>query len=218
MHDLEPLSGELSTLLGAERAARDPAAQIKQRVWQQVVEAAATPMVQPASVDSSLPQNAVSTASVGGALKGALLFALGAVSGVAGTHYFADAPAHVTEQVQTQPLPPLEVVALPPVQPVVIPTPAPIKRATPRTDLAAEQLLIERVRSALVKNLGESALESVGLHQNRFPHGALSEERDALRVQALLVLGRTEEARVNAQRFVQMYPQSLFASLVRTAL
>ncbi|HJL19504.1 MAG TPA: hypothetical protein RMH99_27830 [Sandaracinaceae bacterium LLY-WYZ-13_1] len=47
-------------------------------------------------------------------------------------------------------------------------------------------------------------------HARRHPSGSLSEERDALRIRALIELGRITEARDEAERFFAEHPRSLF--------
>jgi hypothetical protein len=58
----------------------------------------------------------------------------------------------------------------------------------------------------------------VNKHAARFPAGKLTEEREAIAVQALVVLHRTEEARARAARFQQRYPGSVLAPSVAAAL
>lgn len=46
-------------------------------------------------------------------------------------------------------------------------------------------------------------------HRRRFPRGLLAEERDAIRISALAALGRTEEARREAESFSKDHPDSV---------
>jgi hypothetical protein len=50
------------------------------------------------------------------------------------------------------------------------------------------------------------------------PDGALAEERDALRLQCLLALGRADDARAAARRFITAYPNTIHQPLVNRAL
>ena len=84
--------------------------------------------------------------------------------------------------------------------------------------LAREQLLLQRARSALLHQDGEAALEGVRLHSRPFPTGALVEEREALRVDALMLLQRTAEARARAADFHRRWPGSLLGDMVDHAL
>lgn len=73
---------------------------------------------------------------------------------------------------------------------------------------ASELQLIERAQLSLVR-APEQTLRILETHRARFPDGVFSEEREVLRMDALSALGRVEEARVIAKRFVARYPQSV---------
>jgi len=77
---------------------------------------------------------------------------------------------------------------------------------TPRTPSQTE--LLAEAWKALPRNPARS-LELVALDQRVHANGALSEERAALHVQALVALGRREEARILAQTFLTRYPDSV---------
>lgn len=81
--------------------------------------------------------------------------------------------------------------------------------------LSAETHLVRDATSALQRGDGTAALASLDEHARRFPHGVLSEERDAQRVLALCNLGRTAEARTRAARFTEQHPRSALAAKVR---
>lgn len=89
--------------------------------------------------------------------------------------------------------------------------------ATPDTDLAAERALVERARMALARGQADAALEALGRHASTFPKGRLSEERDALTVQALSRAGRTTEAKSRADQFHRDFPKSVFGPAVDAA-
>jgi hypothetical protein len=55
-----------------------------------------------------------------------------------------------------------------------------------------------------------AALSQVLTHARRFRGGQLAEEREGLRIHALIGLGRSDEARAAANRFRKRWPQSLF--------
>lgn len=59
------------------------------------------------------------------------------------------------------------------------------------------------------------ALAALSEHERRFVGGALSEMREVARLDAYCQLGRTEEARAAATRFLDRYPQSAFGSRVK---
>lgn len=72
-------------------------------------------------------------------------------------------------------------------------------------DLAAELALIRAAEAASPSE----ALEQLAEHAERFPSGTLASERDGLMILTLCTLGRTNEARTRASRFVVDYPTSL---------
>jgi hypothetical protein len=91
-------------------------------------------------------------------------------------------------------------------------------QARPSDSLAAERALLDPARTALGRGDGASALDAVHKHEARFANGKLAEEREAIAVQALVVLHRADEARVRAARFQQRYPGSVLAPSVAAAL
>lgn len=86
-----------------------------------------------------------------------------------------------------------------------------------RSDLAEERALLEMGRTALARGNHDAALEATRRHERAFPRGRLSEERELIAIQALSGLGRRDEARTRAARFLQSYPRSMFAPAVRAA-
>jgi hypothetical protein len=105
--------------------------------------------------------------------------------------------------------------------PIMAPLSAPSASSHPRsrdTALAAERALIERARSALARGDAPGALLAIAQHQHDFPAGQLSEEREALAVQALVAAGRTQEASQRGARFRSTFPNSLLLPLVDQAL
>jgi hypothetical protein len=89
------------------------------------------------------------------------------------------------------------------------PTPLPMRG---RGDLAAERILLETARTALERSDPSHALEALQRHQERFPRGQLREERESLRIGALVAAGRVEEARVKTDEFHRSFPGSLQAA------
>jgi hypothetical protein len=74
-------------------------------------------------------------------------------------------------------------------------------------DDRSETDLLESARNRVGANPGE-ALSLTQEHAVKFPRGALSQERELLAIQALLALGRADEARARRDRFVSAYPGS----------
>jgi len=62
------------------------------------------------------------------------------------------------------------------------------------------------------------ALGLANEHARRYPRGMLSQEREAIAIEALLALGRTAQAKARASRFAQNYPGSPHWSRIEAAL
>jgi hypothetical protein len=85
-------------------------------------------------------------------------------------------------------------------------------------NLAAERALIEQARTALARTQGASALAALERHARDFPQGELEEERESLRVQALVGLEQFDQARKAGARFHRRFPRSIFGAVVDEAL
>jgi hypothetical protein len=86
------------------------------------------------------------------------------------------------------------------------------------TELAAERALLEEARTAVAQGHGAEALDAVERHGRAHPGGRLSEEREALRIRALVAAGRTSEARERAARFKAAFPKSLLLPAVEASV
>ncbi len=84
--------------------------------------------------------------------------------------------------------------------------------------LTAERALVERARVALSRHQGTMALDALAEHETTFPRGRLVEEREALRVRALVDAGRRSEAEAKARAFRARWPNSVFLSAVDLAI
>lgn len=133
---------------------------------------------------------------------------------------------------------PIQVTAPPPsMVPSIEATPTPVASVAPQAssagraptapsasqrlgagDLMEEQDMIDVARAGLARGMPTSTLDAVERHQTKFPRGQFSEERDGLRILALLRLGRTEEARVRATHFRRAYPKSSLLPRIESAL
>jgi len=101
---------------------------------------------------------------------------------------------------------------------IAAPTPPPPRAAAPpveRDDLPAELRWIESAQTALAADDVPAARAALRGHARAFPHGHLSEEREALEVQVLCASGRSDEARRAAAAFVARHPTSPQAARVR---
>jgi hypothetical protein len=83
--------------------------------------------------------------------------------------------------------------------------------------LRAEARALGEAQRALDQRQPALALRLIEAQRHTFAGGALGEERNAVRVLALCALGRTEEATVEAARFLAAAPRSLLAPRVRAA-
>jgi hypothetical protein len=90
--------------------------------------------------------------------------------------------------------------------------------ATPPPAAAApdprERLLVEKARRAVAAREAPRAIELLDTHQAEFPDGKLREEREALMVQALSLVGNHLAAAARARAFRATYPTSIFLDLV----
>ena len=84
----------------------------------------------------------------------------------------------------------------------------------PTSDLAAERAVLDVARTALGRGDADNALSAATEHAKKFPRGALSEEREAIAVQALAAGGRKGEARARAERFKKAHPESILLPAV----
>ncbi|MGA9524064.1 MAG: hypothetical protein WBV82_21565, partial [Myxococcaceae bacterium] len=90
-----------------------------------------------------------------------------------------------------------------------VPTPAPEATNAANDALKAERSLVEQSRSALARGDAAAALAALAEHRQSFPDGRLSEERDALEIQALVARDQMDEAQSRAAAFRENYPTSL---------
>ncbi|HEX8791820.1 MAG TPA: tetratricopeptide repeat protein [Polyangiaceae bacterium] len=109
--------------------------------------------------------------------------------------------------------------ASPPPAPVVtadVPAPTTALPAGPTT-LDAEADLLRRADVARKGGDAAGALALLEQHRARYPNGILVEEREAERIVVLCALGRTDEARAAAGRFLRDHPRSPQAARVRAS-
>ncbi|MBI5513045.1 MAG: hypothetical protein HY909_04710 [Deltaproteobacteria bacterium] len=107
--------------------------------------------------------------------------------------------------------------AEPPTPPAAVPAPSPAPARPEARDPEAELRLLTEANGRLRRGDPGGALTALGTHRQRFPRGALREEREALRVLALCALHRDAEARAVAARFLATWPRSPQASRVRSS-
>jgi hypothetical protein len=98
-----------------------------------------------------------------------------------------------------------------------VPAPSSASTAAAPSELDAELALLQEAHGALQMNDGARALRLLEEHTRRFPNGALGEESEAARVFALCQVGRADEARDVAGRFLREHPRSPLAPRVSRA-
>ncbi|WP_437577171.1 tetratricopeptide repeat protein [Sorangium sp. So ce887] len=95
------------------------------------------------------------------------------------------------------------------------PPPAPAGSAASESDaLLREATRLEQARARLAQS-PEASLAALDEHRREFPRGQLTAEREFIAIDALMRLGRTEEARAHAEAFLARYASSPYAERVR---
>ena len=87
-----------------------------------------------------------------------------------------------------------------------------------RSSLPEERALLDRARRQLASDEPERALTFLQQHAQRYARGALTEEREAMWVNVLVLLGRRDDARARGEAFQARFPNSLMGANVRAAL
>jgi outer membrane protein assembly factor BamD (BamD/ComL family) len=95
---------------------------------------------------------------------------------------------------------------------------APRGSAAAGNQLKAERALLDVARGALEGEDGAAALAATAQHERKFPNGALVQEREAMAVRALMLLGRAAEARARAERFRTRFPESPLLPTIQSAI
>jgi hypothetical protein len=201
------LPDDLAKLLEAERDIDAPAPEQRQRMFARLEPLLIVPVALAAgSTSVATAADATGSAAVGGFLKGKLAAALasaallGGAVGATGHAYFAS-PVPRSTAATTVPPVPQPIVPNDATEPAPSAADAPTATASAATapsqsggrqerspalgSLRAERLLLEAASAALVRGDPESAIVALRKHEQRFPSGALAEERRALLERAL---------------------------------
>jgi hypothetical protein len=218
---LESLDPELDVLLDSERRAGAPGDALE-RVWSRI-----GPGVPPGGGRGG--------AGGGGAPTGWLASHAAAVAGVAflaggaaGAAAYARLEKPQPERIVYIEHPPAPAAAIPSVaEPwvlaprataAIVPQAAPAVAALSSGSLAAERMLIESARAELSAGDASHALVLLEEHVHRFAKPQLAEEREALRIQSFVALGRYDEARAVAAKFRAGAPGSLFLPAIEASI
>jgi hypothetical protein len=227
--ELDPIDSSLGALFGEERTRGVAPAGTKERAWSRLAGSLPGGGGGGGGSGGDAPPEGLSTA--GRVVRFVATLALGGTVGavVARTAmppkivYVDRAPSAVTSAPMPTTDPP------PSSAPLAVPAPSespsastsssarPIDRNREES-LAAERSLLDIARTALGRGDGANALEAADRHTRDFPHGQLTEEREAIAIQALVKLGRTAEARARADRFRARYPHSVLLVVVDAAV
>jgi hypothetical protein len=89
-------------------------------------------------------------------------------------------------------------------------------KETVASALAEENRLLLEARSALRSGGGAAALRALSVLDRRHPRGALLQERELLRIQALRASGSLSEASKLSARFLERWPESPYRATVRS--
>jgi len=97
---------------------------------------------------------------------------------------------------------------------------APSTSSEPRVEsaLGRERAVLDPARAALAAGDPAKALKQVNRHAREFPGGILSEEREAIAINALVTLGNYAQATKRAAAFRARYPRSLMTHSVDAAM
>jgi TolA-binding protein len=90
-------------------------------------------------------------------------------------------------------------------RPAVVASAQRARGTTTANELASQIALVDAARTALASGRADSALSGVREYQAKYPSGAFRPEAAAVKIEALLKLGRKAEARALAERFVSGY-------------
>ena len=83
-----------------------------------------------------------------------------------------------------------------------------------KREILAESALLVRAKRTLENN-PLSTLKLCDQHRTHYPQGFLVQERAVLEVEAYLKLGRKDKAKILATRFLNRWPDSLYASKIQ---
>ncbi|WP_394845702.1 hypothetical protein LZC95_52820 [Pendulispora brunnea] len=108
--------------------------------------------------------------------------------------------------------------ALPPLEPEPAPKPSSNAHVEKAGDITRERELLDAARAALARGRPDDAIAAAERHAQKWPHGYLVEERDAVLIQALALGGRHDEAQRRANAFRKAYPQSILLPAIDASL
>ncbi len=210
-----PVSPEVRALFEQERVIPSLSAAQRARAMARA-RAALQSSVAPVVVPASAPPRtrwlaAVAAALVIGAAVGAAAYEIHARLAPAAVAHRGAVPA--PRPIVSAPMPAAPAAAVP--EPAPAPSPSlAAPESSPAEAARAELHLLRQARAAVARDDFAAALSSIAQHTRRFKNGRLVEEREALRVKALVGLGRNDEARHAAAAFQARFPRSVLLPTV----
>jgi hypothetical protein len=210
--EIDPVEPSLGALFAAERARDRAPAGTRERVLDRVLRSAG-PGPSSGGLARALP--ILAALAAGGGVGGAVALAVRPPKIVYVDRVVPAVPSAAPEPTRE---PVLE--ALTNVEPNVdsgAPPAAPTSSSR-RDARAAERAILDVARTALGRNDGAHALEAVDRHARLYPRGQMAEEREAIAVQALVKLGRIDDAAARGARFRARYPNSVLMGVIDAAL
>jgi len=224
------LSPEARALLDAACSGDDPSAADRERVARSLAASLGVAALAPSTAQAATAAGGVSAAVT--TLKAAAVvlalaaFAAGALSPRRAPRTAAPASAPVgVRPSSSSPQVAVSAPALPRPAPVGVAAPvvvvAPLRPARPTPapvdSLEAELGMLGEAHRATLGGDPARALTLLAAHGERYPRGALRQERSVERVLALCSLGRRDEARAVADAFLRAHPSSPLAPRVEAS-
>lgn len=221
---MEPIDDDLASALGA-LGDDDVPAGVEDRLFARI-QASASAAPQTSTPQTSAPSNTTTATGTMGAPWWTVptAFVLGGALGAFVSQAFAPPPTTTVREVVVEVFPDAgsdafvmnefdagpatSADAAPRVEP-----PHNEAEASPATTRDAERSLLMRAQVALTRSLPGDALTALHEHRRRYPRGQLTEEREALWVQALAA-SRDPHTQSAAASFLQRYPDSIFREAV----
>ena len=243
MTEPEPLPTELDELLRAARPLDGAPADARERLARRIALSVAAPLAVGVGVGAAMHARpgllsplaqkvliGVTSLVLGGGIGAATHAALTSPSTAVVAPVSAPAPLATPPRVA--PAAPPAAADIPTVSVSDLPSAAPPLVVAPRASgpsvspapagagagLADERRLLDGARAALSRGEAATAMPPLDEHARLFPHGVLTEEREALAIQALARSGRSREAQERAARFEKAFPGSFMMPAIHDAL
>ena len=243
MSELDSLPPEMEELLAAERRRPGPSVELRNQLWSGVSKGLGGAVAASAAAKVATAKLVMVAVVAFGLGTGVGVIAdrrLSAVPGpvptavlppptpveaapplpppIAPTSVSTPPPARPLEQRQPPRVATPRPVVVPPAPATSAPAPEPGPPNAHDAELAAERAQLERARTALARGRPSEAYQATLEYDLAYPSGQLAEEGQVLEIEALMALGRGDEARSLAARFRSRFPNSLLLPAVSRAV